>query len=281
MKAIAKGWAYEGEVSPYEKAPFGTPATGVPPEAIIVAKDDHDQIGNTPLGERLGNRIGPRLDRAVDALFGFLPFTVMNFQGDDYRAKQPFDFFVDVSDPLASQIREGRNREWAEWLGAGREFRDPISEKTFEGNQLNLADRKKSPHREAFALSSEIFALRSKHPALKRRDSATYEVVGFEAQRSSMQRRWTPEGDELMALTNMSNEPVELDLTQGVLEPTGAGPAERRAVNGQWKVILNTETARFGGDGSGPKEGTTLDFSASTRVTVPPGTAFYLERTRG
>lgn len=287
LKAIARGWGYEGQRSPFPgdlaeqpDGHFGTPAVGVPAPAMVVAKDDHDQIGNTPLGQRLGNRIGPRLDRAVDALFSFLPFTVMKFQGDDYRAKQPFDFFVDVdpSSQLATDIRNGRNREWDLWL-QGQKFRDPISEETYQGNVLDPRERNSSPHREAMTLSQELLKLRTRHPVLKARTTETYEVIGFKEENAVVQRRWTKAGQELLAVTNFSDHPVELDLAQGgVVERTGEKDEPRRPLSGQWKLVLNTEDARFGGEGVGPVKGQPVDFTKGTRLTVPAGSALYLEK---
>lgn len=278
-RAIARGWAYEGQTSPVDKGPFGTSAAHLDPASFVVAKDDHDQIGNTPKGARLGNRVGPASDRAIDALYGFLPYTLMNFQGDEYRAPQPFDFFVDVKEPLASQIRSGRNREWAEWLGDNGAFRDPNAVTTFNGNKLKAQDRQTSAAKQALRLTQELAKLRVENPALNVRSNAHYEVVAFPEQRTLMQRRWSPDGkSEMLALTNLSDKRVTIDLgTQGVIEPTTEQAVARRALTGKWKVTLNTEESRFGGKGGGFKQGEPLDLGKKSTVTLDPSSAMYLQ----
>lgn len=57
--AVAHGWAYQGERTgrAEDGEAFGTSARGLAPPSFIVAKDDHDQIGNTLHGQRLGLRV--------------------------------------------------------------------------------------------------------------------------------------------------------------------------------------------------------------------------------
>ncbi len=279
-RAVAHGWAYEGQRPPSQKARFGSSTDGIAPSRFVVAKDDHDQIGNTPRGQRLGNRVGPGLDRAIDALYGFMPFTVMNFQGDEYRAPQTFDFFVDVKEPLAGQIRAGRNREWAPWLG-DRKFRDPNAVATFKANKLNPKDRRSRVGRQALALSRELFGLRARHPVLKLRSAEQYQVVRYSKEQVLMQHRWSRSGaSEIIALTNLSNKSVTIDVANRGEVERSAKSRTRRPVTGIWGVLLSTEEKRFGGGERGPKRNDRIDLRAHPRITLPPQSAVYLQKTK-
>ncbi len=65
-RALAEGFAYQGEISPYRGAPRGGPSAELPPGAFVAFIQNHDQIGNRAFGERLsalasaGGRPGAR-----------------------------------------------------------------------------------------------------------------------------------------------------------------------------------------------------------------------------
>ena len=52
-KCLAEGFAYQGEVSPHSGKPRGEPSGDLPPTAFVVCLQNHDQIGNRAMGERL------------------------------------------------------------------------------------------------------------------------------------------------------------------------------------------------------------------------------------
>ena len=91
------------------------PSSSVPEGARIVAcAQNHDQVGNRALGDRL-----PREQlRVAAAVVLFSPFTPLLFQGEEYGEQAPFQFFTDHIDPaIAEATREGRRREFAALRG--------------------------------------------------------------------------------------------------------------------------------------------------------------------
>jgi maltooligosyltrehalose trehalohydrolase len=100
---------------------------------IVVCAQNHDQIGNRALGDRL-----PAAKRRVAAaVVLFSPFTPLLFQGEEYGETAPFQYFTDHIDPfIAAATREGRRREFAHFAGFTGELPDPQDEATFERSKL-------------------------------------------------------------------------------------------------------------------------------------------------
>jgi len=100
---------------------------------IVAYAQNHDQIGNRALGDRL-----PAAKRRVAAaVVLFSPFTPLLFQGEEYGETAPFQYFTDHIDPLiADATRVGRRREFARFAGFAGELPDPQDEATFERSRL-------------------------------------------------------------------------------------------------------------------------------------------------
>jgi maltooligosyltrehalose trehalohydrolase len=100
---------------------------------IVACAQNHDQVGNRALGDRL-----PAAKRRVAAaVVLFSPFTPLLFQGEEYGETAPFQFFTDHIDPfIADATREGRRREFARFAGFAGEVPDPQDESTFDRSRL-------------------------------------------------------------------------------------------------------------------------------------------------
>jgi maltooligosyltrehalose trehalohydrolase len=106
-----------------------------PPERLIVCSQNHDQVGNRAVGDRL-----PLERRPLAALCTlFAPQTPLLFQGEDYGEVRPFQFFTDHIDPfIADATREGRRREFAGFAGfSAEDVPDPQEPATFERSKLS------------------------------------------------------------------------------------------------------------------------------------------------
>ena len=101
---------------------------------LVVCAQNHDQVGNRALGDRLP----PRELRVAQAVVLFSPFTPLLFQGEEYAERNPFQFFTDHIDPfIADATREGRRREFEAFTGFGEEVPDPQAEETFLASRLD------------------------------------------------------------------------------------------------------------------------------------------------
>ncbi|MEM6472115.1 MAG: malto-oligosyltrehalose trehalohydrolase [Planctomycetota bacterium] len=88
-------------------------ASRVETHGLVYSIQNHDFIGNHPLGLRLHQLVGDRAHRAAAALMLLQPAIPMLFMGEEFACENPFRFFVDFGDPLLRQaVVEGRRREY-------------------------------------------------------------------------------------------------------------------------------------------------------------------------
>ncbi len=150
-RALAEGFAFQGEMMPYRGHPRGEPSGALPPAAFVAFIQNHDQVGNRPFGDRL-TAIAPfAAVRAVAAVYLLLPQIPMLFMGEEWAAGQPFPFFCDFGPELAAAVRNGRREEFARFPDfqdpAKRErIPDPTAEETFAAAKLAWDDVLREPH---------------------------------------------------------------------------------------------------------------------------------------
>jgi malto-oligosyltrehalose trehalohydrolase len=121
-RSLAEGFVYQGEHSDYEKKARGEPSAHLPPTAFVIFLQNHDQIGNRALGERLGHIVkNEQALRAATAVLLLAPSPPMLFMGEEWNAPEPFPYFCDFEQELATKVREGRKKEFAHF----ERFRDP------------------------------------------------------------------------------------------------------------------------------------------------------------
>jgi maltooligosyltrehalose trehalohydrolase len=133
-KAFHRPFVHDGQYSAFRKRRFGAPADDRPPEQFVVFDQDHDQVGNRALGDRLAPEARPLA--AFCTLLS--PFVPMLFMGEEYGEPAPFQFFSDhIDEEIATATRDGRRREFAAFAQfAGEEVPDPQDPATFERSKL-------------------------------------------------------------------------------------------------------------------------------------------------
>ncbi|MFL5821840.1 MAG: malto-oligosyltrehalose trehalohydrolase [Solirubrobacteraceae bacterium] len=158
---LAKAWhrphVHDGTYSGFRRRRFGAPADDVPPERFVVFSQNHDQVGNRALGDRM-----PPPARPLAAFCTLLsPFVPLLFMGEEYGETAPFQFFSDHSDPdIAQAPREGRQAEFSSFASfSGEDVPDPQDPATFERSKLT-----RRPDPELRALYRELLAIRRELP---------------------------------------------------------------------------------------------------------------------
>jgi maltooligosyltrehalose trehalohydrolase len=141
-KALAEGFAYQGQMMPYRNAPRGGPSAGLPASAFVSFIQNHDQIGNRAFGERLNMLAPPEAIRALASVYLLAPQAPMLFMGEEWGAMQPFLFFCDYKGELADAVRKGRREEFSrfpEFADPERvaKISDPSAEATFLASKLD------------------------------------------------------------------------------------------------------------------------------------------------
>jgi maltooligosyltrehalose trehalohydrolase len=138
-KALHRPHVHDGTYSEVRGRVFGAPADRVAPEAFVVFSQDHDQVGNRAIGDRM-----PPECRALAAFCVLLsPFTPMLFMGEEYGEDAPFQFFTDhIDEEIAVATRDGRRREFAGFAGfSAQDVPDPQDPQTFERSKLTRFER--------------------------------------------------------------------------------------------------------------------------------------------
>ncbi len=160
-KALASPYVYDGIYSRYRKRIHGRPAGTLPADRFIVSIQNHDQIGNRAAGERLGHLISADRLKIAAALLMASPFVPLIFQGEEWNASSPFQYFTDHQDPaLAQAVREGRRKEFAQFIGTAAEVPDPQAPETFARSKLKWDERKDGEHAEILAWYRKLIEYR-------------------------------------------------------------------------------------------------------------------------
>lgn len=111
-RCLAEGFVHQGQPDQQGKA-RGTPSGHLPPACFVTFLQNHDQVGNRALGERLTVLAAPEKLRAATGLLLLCPQIPLTFMGDETGSRSPFLFFTDFHDALADAVREGRRGEFA------------------------------------------------------------------------------------------------------------------------------------------------------------------------
>ncbi len=140
-EALRHGYAYTGQVSAYRKRRHGAPPWGCEPGQFVVCAQNHDQVGNRMMGERLASLVSFEAVKTALACVGLSPFVPLLFMGEEYGETAPFLYFVSHGDAeLLAAVRRGRREEFAAFRDRG-EPPDPGAPATFEGSRLRWERR--------------------------------------------------------------------------------------------------------------------------------------------
>ncbi|CAN7580085.1 malto-oligosyltrehalose trehalohydrolase [Devosia sp. LjRoot3] len=153
-RALAEGFAYQGEMKPHEGMERGEPSGGLPATAFVVYMQDHDQVGNRVKGDRITRIAHDDAVKALTAIYLLSPQIPMLFQGEEWASSRPFPFFSDVPVELRETVRKGRQEELKsapEHADPDKpnveEAVDPTSTKTFASAKLDWSNLRQDPHK--------------------------------------------------------------------------------------------------------------------------------------
>ena len=129
--------------------------------AFVNFLQNHDQIGNRALGDRLASTVSASAIEAALAITLLAPMVPMLFMGEEWGSTAPFPFFCDFHGDLAEAVRQGRRREFADaYARYGDEIPDPLDQSTARSAVLDWAARESEPGRTRLALVRELLAIR-------------------------------------------------------------------------------------------------------------------------
>jgi maltooligosyltrehalose trehalohydrolase len=165
--ALQQGYVYAGRYSEYRRRSHGRALGAVPLNRLLGYLQNHDQVGNRALGDRIGRTLTvPQLELAA-ALVLTAPFVPMIFQGEEWNATSPFCYFTDHTDAeLGAAVRAGRRREFAAFGWAPDDVPDPQAADTFARSKLRWEELEAPEHARIHAWYRALIRLRSVEPSL-------------------------------------------------------------------------------------------------------------------
>lgn len=228
-KAYRDTFVYDWQYAPHRHRFHGNSARDRSPSQFVVCIQNHDQVGNQLLGERLSQQLSFEALKLAAGAVLLSPYIPLLFMGEEYAEEAPFTYFVSHSDPdLIKAVREGRKKEFTAFHYAG-EPPDPESSETFVKCKLNWEKRKEGKHQVLWSFYQHLIQLRNTIPALVKRDRQSLEVACSEADKLLCWRRWN-EGKEILCLMNFK----ESDVTFGPAFPGDGGQKILDSADQKW-----------------------------------------------
>jgi maltooligosyltrehalose trehalohydrolase len=166
-RSLTRGYVYEGQFSPSRRRRHGRPMRHLPATRLLGYLQNHDQVGNRALGDRIGTTASVRRQLLGATVVLMAPFVPMLFAGEEWAASTPFAYFSDHDDPeLAEAITNGRRSEFAAFGWAPQDVADPQAPETFARSVLRWDERDDGEHAAALAWYRTLIAIRKKLAAL-------------------------------------------------------------------------------------------------------------------
>lgn len=254
-QTIRQGWFYCGQYSQRHRANRGTDPIPLEPPAFVVCLQNHDQVGNRALGERLHHQIDLASYRAASVLLLSLPQTPLLFMGQEWGCTSPFLFFTDHHAELGRAVTEGRRKEFGEFAAfsdptAQARIPDPQALSTFQASMLDWQQRHRPPHAGIWRLYRAMLQLRRRDPALQARSRGDYDAAALDAD-TVVLRRQGRDGRAVLVVVRLRGQ-GEIDLRGHALaQPNSSQPRPAQIGPDQpsparpWRVRLCSEDTDY------------------------------------
>lgn len=210
-KAYSEVYVYNGNYSAHRKRRFGTKVKDHHRgEQFVVFAQNHDQVGNRMMGERLGELVSFEMQKLLAGATLASPFLPFLFMGEEYSEKNPFQYFVHHGDAdLIAAVQKGRIAEFEAFFATGN-APDPQSEATFVRSKLNWNLPNQSGHKELLAYYRKLILLRKTDPVMKQLNRKNLSVSIDASKNTLLLRRWTESAD-LICPFNFSPEAQHIE----------------------------------------------------------------------
>jgi maltooligosyltrehalose trehalohydrolase len=208
-RALASGYVYQGEVSAFWGGKHrGEPSGQLSPTCFVNFLQNHDQIGNRPLGDRLESIANPGAIEAALAITLLAPMTPMLFMGEEWGSTARFPFFCDFQGDLANAVRDGRRREyqWA-YEKYGDDIPDPLHKSTVLSAVPDWAECDQQPGAKRLALVRDLLAIRRRE-IMPRLAGASF-AGAQAAENGRLTAQWRMDDGQLLSLVaNLSDREI-------------------------------------------------------------------------
>jgi malto-oligosyltrehalose trehalohydrolase len=240
-RALAEGFAYQGEMSRHLGVPRGERSAHLPPSAFVNFLQNHDQIGNRGRGERLTQLVhDPEALRAAAAVVLLAPSPPLLFMGEEWAAREPFPWFCDFEPELLARVREHREREYPDGL-------DPGALSTYRAAQLDWSRLRETEHARVLTHYRRLLAVRRRDivPLLPQLGAGHCATPGDDG---AIAVEWRARDRTLRLIANLgaAAAPLPGRLAGRVLFATHPGirATQARAALAPWSVLWLLEQQR-------------------------------------
>jgi maltooligosyltrehalose trehalohydrolase len=209
--AMKNSYVYTGQYSVHRKKHFGREPLGTTYDQFVVFAQNHDQVGNRLLGDRLSTLVPGEALKLAAATVLLSPHVPLLFMGEEYGEKSPFQYFVSHTDKdLVQQVRKGRKEEFAyfNWRGP---VPDPQAEATFE--QCTLSWPTDADSKILSDFYHHLITFRKTRPAMQGRTRDSLKMLSWENGILCFERRH--DGDYLLIALNFNKGLGALALPAG------------------------------------------------------------------
>ncbi len=230
-KSFNNAYVYDGLWSDHRKKIFGNTTGSLPGNKFVVFAQNHDQVGNRMLGERLSLLTDFETLKLVAGIVIFSPFIPLLFMGEEYAETNPFLYFTSHSgEELINQVRTGRRKEFEAFMDES-EMPDPQDLSTFQRSKLNW-DNHTDKQQYMLSFYKALIHLRKVHPLWNSTGRQNFSARVMEQGNVMMLIR-RKDMQVLAAVLNFGDRPYLL-------------PDE---LAGNSKILLNSADQQWGGPG--------------------------------
>jgi maltooligosyltrehalose trehalohydrolase len=217
-KAFKDSYVYTGEYSIHRKKLFGSYPQHNSFDQFVVFSQNHDQVGNRMLGDRLSTQVSLEGLKLAAATVLLSPEVPMLFMGEEYGETNPFQYFISHTDEqLVELVRKGRKEEFSYFKWEG-EVPDPQSEKTFK--QCTLSWNTDQKAQTLLAFYKHLINFRKTRAAMLDKTRASLNIISVDDELKVIVLEKKSENDNLVMVFNFNKEkqtvslPVKLKLNK-------------------------------------------------------------------
>jgi maltooligosyltrehalose trehalohydrolase len=204
---LKRGWFYAGQYSRHRRRRHGNRPLPFKGSNYTVCTQNHDQVGNRALGDRLSSLVNFESLKLAAGANLLSPFVPLLFMGEEYGESAPFLYFTSHGDPnLAEAVRRGRAEEFQAFRWRS-EIPDPQAESTFARSRLNWNLAQQEPHRTLLRFYQMLLRFRREHHLGYMREP---DVMEF-AERRTLLVSQTGNTRQLAMLFNFGDAAADLD----------------------------------------------------------------------
>ncbi len=231
-KTFKEGFVYSWTYSKYRKRRHGSSSKNRPASQFVVCIQNHDQIGNRMLGERISQLVGLEALKLAAGTVILSPYVPLLFMGEEYAEESPFQYFVSHTDrELIRAVQMGRKREFESFKWQG-DCPAPQAAETFKKSKLKWQERNKGRHKIILNYYKRLIELRKSIPKFVDNTNISVRCL-LEQQILHWHRVFG--NRQIQCLMNFSDKEQKLQIY---------------ATTGGWSKILDSSDVKWKGPGS-------------------------------